>query len=99
MTRRLVILALVLALIGAFAWALWPQPIMVDTATIARQSITVEVEEEGDGAVGHGGKSFFRVAGTIAPFAPASWGARGDTRPPRCRLAPAPFPRTRLPES
>lgn len=62
MTRRLVILALVLALLGAFAWALWPSPIIVDTATIARQSITVEVEEEGTAQI----REVFTVSSPIA---------------------------------
>lgn len=47
MLRRLITLGILLALAGGLAWALWPRPLPVETAAIARQDITVSVEEEG----------------------------------------------------
>ncbi|HWE16210.1 MAG TPA: hypothetical protein VG758_03360, partial [Hyphomicrobiaceae bacterium] len=39
--------ALALAVVAAFAMALWPRAIPVDTALIARRPLTVTVDEEG----------------------------------------------------
>ncbi len=47
MMRRLITLLLVLLIAGGFAWALWPRPIEVETATIDRRTIEIAVEEEG----------------------------------------------------
>lgn len=47
MLRRLTILLIAVAVAGAAAWALWPRPVEVETATVARQTIEIAVEEEG----------------------------------------------------
>ena len=46
-TRRLVWTAAALGVAGAFAWALWPSPVLVDLATIGRATLEVTVEDEG----------------------------------------------------
>jgi HlyD family secretion protein len=47
MLRRLLTLAIVLAVAAGLAWAFWPRPIAVETAEIALRDLTVTVEEEG----------------------------------------------------
>lgn len=47
MLRRIITLLVAVAVLAALAWALWPKPVAVETATIGRQTIAVEVEEEG----------------------------------------------------
>lgn len=47
MLRRLITLALLLAMAAGLAWAFWPRPLPVETAAIAARDIIVTVEEEG----------------------------------------------------
>ncbi len=47
MLRRLLTVLIAIAVAGAAAWALWPRPVAVETAAVARQAIEVAVEEEG----------------------------------------------------
>lgn len=47
MLRRLITLAILLAVAAGLAWAFWPRPIAVETAVIAARDIAVTVEEEG----------------------------------------------------
>lgn len=47
MLRRTIIGLIVLAVVGAFVWALMPKPVAVDAARIAKRSITVEISEDG----------------------------------------------------
>jgi HlyD family secretion protein len=47
MLRRLIELTMIVLAAAAAGWALWPQPVPVDTARIAKRDITVVVEEEG----------------------------------------------------
>ncbi len=47
MLRRLMTLAILLAVLAALAWAFWPRPLAVETAVIAARDISVTVEEEG----------------------------------------------------
>jgi len=47
MLRRLMWLTILLAAAVALAWALWPKPVTVETATIGRHDIEVAVEEDG----------------------------------------------------
>jgi HlyD family secretion protein len=45
--QRLPLAAIVLAVIAAGVWALWPQPVPVDVAVVARGPMEVTVEDEG----------------------------------------------------
>ena len=47
MLRRLITLAILLAVAAGLAWAFWPRPLAVETATIALRDIRVAIEEEG----------------------------------------------------
>lgn len=47
MLRRLIVFCLLLAIAAALGWALWPRPVAVELATIARRDITQTIEEEG----------------------------------------------------
>ena len=47
MLRRLTTLAILLAVAAGLAWAFWPRPLAVETATIALRDIRVAIEEEG----------------------------------------------------
>ena len=47
-TKRIVGGVLVLAVVGAFVYALMPQPVLVDTAVIEKGPLTVTVDEEGE---------------------------------------------------
>jgi HlyD family secretion protein len=49
--RRLFLVILALLVTAAMAWALWPKPLDVKTATIDRRTITVTVEDEGQARV------------------------------------------------
>lgn len=51
MIRRLTYAALLLALVGGFAWALWPRPLVVDLAVITRQTLRQEIAEEGQARI------------------------------------------------
>lgn len=45
--RRLILIAFVAACVAAAGWALWPQPVQVDVAVLARGPLEVTVEDEG----------------------------------------------------
>lgn len=45
--RRLIMGLLAAGLLGALVWVLWPKPILVDTAAVARGPLHVTVEDEG----------------------------------------------------
>ena len=47
MVRRLISLAVLLAVAAALAWSFWPRPVVVETVVVERRDITVTVEEEG----------------------------------------------------
>jgi HlyD family secretion protein len=47
MWSRIVSAVVVLLLVGAAAWALWPRPIEVETEVIARRALAETVEEDG----------------------------------------------------
>ena len=47
MLRRILFILLAVAIVAALAWALWPKPLAVETATLDRRSIAVTVDEEG----------------------------------------------------
>ena len=47
MLRRLITLAILLAVAAGLAWAFWPRPLAVETAKVERRDISVTVEEEG----------------------------------------------------
>lgn len=61
MLRRLLLIATLVLLAGAAAWALWPRPLSVETATIARRAIAVTVEDEGTSRI----KDVFTVSAPI----------------------------------
>ncbi len=45
--RRAALAALSVAVLGLLGWALWPQPVPVDIATIERNTLEINVEDEG----------------------------------------------------
>jgi HlyD family secretion protein len=47
LARRLLLIALGLALTGAAVWTLWPKPVLVDVASVTRGLLEVTVDEEG----------------------------------------------------
>jgi len=51
MIRRIVFIGIAVLALAGTAWALWPKPLAVDTAVIARRTIDVSVEEEGKSRV------------------------------------------------
>lgn len=51
MARRMVGIAVALIVVGGLAWALWPRPLLVETASIDLQTIEVFVEEEGESRI------------------------------------------------
>lgn len=62
MWSRIVSAVIVLAIVAAVAWALWPRPLSVETATIERGSLQVTVEEDGTSRI----REIFRVSAPIA---------------------------------
>ncbi len=62
MIRRLLILSVALAVLGAFLWAFWPRPVAVETEAIDRRTIAVHVEEEGTARI----REVFTVSASIA---------------------------------
>lgn len=62
MIRRLIWAAVALLVAGGFAWALWPRPIAVETATLGRRDIEVLVEEEGKARI----REVFTVSAPIS---------------------------------
>lgn len=62
MLRRIVTGLVVLAVVAALAWALWPKPVPVEVATIGRQTIAVHVEEEGKSRI----REIYQVSAPIA---------------------------------
>ena len=47
LVKRGLLVAGVVALLGAFAWALWPKPVSVEVAVLRRGELLVTVDEEG----------------------------------------------------
>jgi HlyD family secretion protein len=62
MLRRLILLAILLAVGAGLTWAFWPRPIAVETAAIAARDISVMVEEEGKSRI----REVFAVSAPIA---------------------------------
>ena len=62
MLRRLITIFILVALAAALAWSLWPRPLPVETAAIARRDIAVAVEEEGKARI----REVFTVSAPIA---------------------------------
>ena len=46
--KRIIGIAIALAVVGMFVYAMLPQPVLVDTAVIAKGPLTVTVDEEGE---------------------------------------------------
>jgi HlyD family secretion protein len=46
-TKRSLLAGALLALVGVFAWAMWPKPVPVDVAVVTRGEVLVTVDEEG----------------------------------------------------
>ena len=62
MARRLLALVLALAVLGGLAWALWPRPVEVETARVAKATLTVTVEAEGKAHI----RDIYTVSAPIA---------------------------------
>lgn len=62
MARRIIAILLALAVLAAFAWALWPRPLAVETVAIARGALEVTVEAEGRARI----RDVYRVSAPIA---------------------------------
>ena len=62
MLRRLIALLIGVAVLAALAWALWPRPIDVETATVSRRDIDIVVEEEGKSRI----RDVFTVSAPIS---------------------------------
>ena len=62
MLRRFITLLVVVAIAGAAAWALWPQPIPVETEAVAKRDIEIFVEEEGKSRI----REVFTVSAPIS---------------------------------
>lgn len=62
MWSRIVSAVIVLAIVTAAAWALWPRPLSVETTTIARGDLQVRVEEDGISRI----RDIFRVSAPTA---------------------------------
>lgn len=62
MIGRLVSIVAVILLVAGAAWALWPRPVAVGVALIARGDLTVTIEEEGVSRIGE----VFRVTAPVA---------------------------------
>ena len=62
MWGRIIAAAIVVAIIAAAAWALWPRPITVETAVIDRRDLDVTVEEEGKSRI----REIFTVSAPVA---------------------------------
>ncbi len=62
MLRRIAAILIVLLAGAAFAWALWPRPLEVETAVIASHDIAVSVEEEGKARI----REVYTVSSPIA---------------------------------
>lgn len=62
MAGRIVSIIVVILLLAGAAWALWPRPLVVEVATIARGDLAVTVEEEGVSRI----REVFRVTAPVA---------------------------------
>lgn len=62
MWSRIVGIIVVVLLMAGAAWALWPRPLVVETAEIGRGSLTVVVEEDGTSRI----REVFRVSAPVA---------------------------------
>ncbi|MGN6489595.1 MAG: efflux RND transporter periplasmic adaptor subunit [Devosia sp.] len=62
MIGRIVSAFVVLLLVAGAAWALWPRPVTVEVAAIARGNLAVTIEEEGVSRIGE----VFRVTAPVA---------------------------------
>lgn len=62
MLRRLITILVLIAAAAAVAWALWPQPVAVETTQIARQDIAITIEEEAKSRI----RAVFTVSAPIA---------------------------------
>jgi HlyD family secretion protein len=62
MLRRLSIGSIILLVLGALAWALWPRPVAVETALVSRTDVTITVEEEGKSRI----REVFTVSAPIS---------------------------------
>jgi HlyD family secretion protein len=61
MWGRALSIAVVLVIIGAVSWVLWPKPLAVETAIIAKGDLTITVEEEGTARI----SEVFRVTAPV----------------------------------
>ncbi|MDE5446205.1 HlyD family efflux transporter periplasmic adaptor subunit [Bradyrhizobium sp. CSA207] len=52
-TRRIVGAAALAAIVGGLAWFAWPQPVLVDIATVAKRPIEVTADDDGKTHVRH----------------------------------------------
>jgi HlyD family secretion protein len=62
MLRRIIWVVVVLVVVGAAAWALWPRPIEVETAAVERRNLEIAVEEEGMSRI----REIFTISAPVA---------------------------------
>lgn len=62
MLRRIIWIIVALAVAGAAAWALWPRPVEVETATVERRTLQIAVEEEGTSRI----REVFTISAPVA---------------------------------
>ncbi|MCL4676083.1 MAG: HlyD family efflux transporter periplasmic adaptor subunit [Pararhodobacter sp.] len=62
MLRRLFQIVIVIAVIAAAAWALWPRPVPVETAVVGSRDIEITVEEDGKSRI----RDVFSVSAPIS---------------------------------
>lgn len=62
MWSRIIGIVVVGAMIAGAAWALWPRPIIVETASVEKQGLTVAVEEDGTTRI----REIFHISAPVA---------------------------------
>ncbi len=62
MLRRLFQIVIMIAVIAAAAWALWPRPVPVETAVVGSRDIEITVEEDGKSRI----RDVFSVSAPIS---------------------------------
>jgi HlyD family secretion protein len=61
-TKRILAVAVLVAIVAATVYALWPAPVLVDIAAVDRGGLTVTVDEEGTARI----RDVFRVSAPVA---------------------------------
>lgn len=62
MLRRILWIVVGLVVVGAAAWALWPRPVEVEMAAVARRNLEIAVEEEGTSRI----REIFTISAPVA---------------------------------